>query len=525
MAATRSTFNQPRCAATLLLAAFAIQAGAAETDAPAAAPVIGEVVLAKQNIFDLTDEKENNWLYRLANRLHIVTHDGVIEQQLLFAPGDVFDPRRLEESERILRRNRYFFDASITPLPQDDGTVDVEVATKDVWSLTPDLSFTRNGGETRWGFGLEENNLLGWGSSVRVKRVEGIDRDSNRFEYRDTNLGRSWTQLRVRVADNSDGSQELLSVIRPFHALDARWTAGVSLLDDDRRTALWSLGDEAAVFRHERQFFNAFGGLSDGLQNGWVRRWTAGYIYDDNVFSERPEDALPPAVPSDRKLSYPYIGFELLEDNFETTSNTNRMGRTEDFFIGTRLAATLGWSDDAFGADRDALIFSTTFNQGYGSISKTALFLGAQVSGRHEDGQVANMLTGLSGRFFHRQSEKWLFSATVEGIVGDNLDLDTTVQLGGNNGLRGYPVRYQSGDSRMLFSVEQRYFTDWYPFRLLRVGGAIFADVGRTWGQNPVGEPNQGWLKDVGFGFRFAPTRFSTDKIVHLDFAFPQDAA
>ncbi len=111
----------------------------------------------------------------------------------------------------------------------------------------------------------------------------------------------------------------------------------------------------------------------------------------------------------------------------------------------------------------------------------------------------------------------------LSGTAGHDLDLDNPVQLGGKSGLRGYPLRYQTGDSKVLFSIEQRYFTDWYPWRLFRVGGAIFADVGRTWGDNPIGEQNYGWLKDVGFGLRFAPTRFSTNKVAHLDFAFPLD--
>jgi hypothetical protein len=49
-------------------------------------------------------------------------------------------------------------------------------------------------------------------------------------------------------------------------------------------------------------------------------------------------------------------------------------------------------------------------------------------------------------------------------------------------GLRGYPLRYESGTSRGLLTVEQRFYTDWYPFRLVRFGAAIFGDVGRTWG-------------------------------------------
>jgi hypothetical protein len=56
--------------------------------------VIHEVILDKRNIFDLSDPKENKWLYRWANRLHIVTRDSVIDNQLLFRPGDTVSSRR-----------------------------------------------------------------------------------------------------------------------------------------------------------------------------------------------------------------------------------------------------------------------------------------------------------------------------------------------------------------------------------------------------------------------------------------------
>ena len=95
--------------------------------------------------------------------------------------------------------------------------------------------------------------------------------------------------------------------------------------------------------------------------------------------------------------------------------------------------------------------------------------------------------------------------------------------LGGDSGLRGYPLRYQVGEKRLLATAEFRYFTDWYPFRLARVGGAVFADVGRTVGRNPAGGQSLGWLKDVGVGLRFMPTRASGREVVHLDIAFPLD--
>jgi hemolysin activation/secretion protein len=112
---------------------------------------------------------------------------------------------------------------------------------------------------------------------------------------------------------------------------------------------------------------------------------------------------------------------------------------------------------------------------------------------------------------------------TLDATRGHNLDLDNPLEIGGDTGLRGYPLRYQSGDASMLFTVEQRYFTDWYPFRLARVGGAVFADVGRTWGDNPVQGSSLGWLRDVGFGLRLGPTRGAAGDVIHLDIAFPLD--
>jgi hemolysin activation/secretion protein len=109
----------------------------------------------------------------------------------------------------------------------------------------------------------------------------------------------------------------------------------------------------------------------------------------------------------------------------------------------------------------------------------------------------------------------------VSATVTDSLDPDQQLLLGGDNGLRGYPLRYESGTSRALVTVEQRFFTDWYPFRLVRVGAAAFADAGRTWGSGVIGNSDPGLLRDVGFGLRLGNTRTGLGNVVHIDFAFP----
>jgi hypothetical protein len=483
--------------------------------------IIGEIRIEKSNIFDLSDPEENNWLFRLANRLHIVTQDKVLQKQLLFRSGDPYSQRKVEESERILRQNLYLFDASITAASADNGVVDLTVRTRDVWTLNPDVSLSRSGGENRSKFGLEDTNLFGRGQLVRLARVEDVDRTSDSFEFSDRHLGRSWVSGLLKISDNSDGKLHLLSAVRPFYALDSRWSAGGWLLQDERREALYALGEEAAEYRHERDYQSLFGGWSRGLQNGWVRRWTAGFVRDDNRYSTALDPTLPATLPQDRNLVYAYIGLEVLEDDFATTENRDQIGRTEDFYLGKRFSGSLGWSDTSLGADRDALIVTARASRGFGSLDANAVLLSASATGRIESGHAVNSLVGINARYYRTQSRKRLFFATLSATAGHSLDLDTRVEIGGDNGLRGYPLRYQSGDTRLLLTLEQRYFTDWYPFRLVRVGGAVFADAGRVWGTDPVNGRRFNWLSDVGFGLRFAPTRSSSGKMIHLDVAFP----
>jgi outer membrane protein assembly factor BamA len=499
---------------------------AAAEDAHAKIPdgaTIRQVVLVKHDVFDTSDDREDNALYRLVNTLHIITKDNTIRKQLLLEPGDDYSARLAEESARILRSASYLYDAQVEAIDNKDGTVDLQVTTKDFWTLKPGLTVSRAGGTNKIGVDLEELNLLGYGQSIRFGRDEDVDRTSEAFEINDPHIGNSRVRGSLEISDNSDGNLHEGSLIRPFYALDSRWSLGATGLDNDSRTAFYSLGEEQAEYRQEQQLFTLFGGWSKGLQNGWVRRYRAGLVYDDNIFSEVEDGSLAPLIPEDRRLFYPFASVEILQDKFETTTNKEQIGRTEDFFMGQRFTATLGYASQDLDADRNALLFASDYSRGFGELSSRALLMTASASGRIEDGESRNTLLRLHSRYYDKQSDKLTFSATLEVVRGHSLDLDTVVDLGGDTGLRGYPLRYQTGDSKLLITLEQRYFTDWYPFRLFRIGGAIFADVGRVWGDNPVGEDRQRWLRDVGFGLRFASTRTGFRKMVHLDIAFPLD--
>jgi hemolysin activation/secretion protein len=149
--------------------------------------------------------------------------------------------------------------------------------------------------------------------------------------------------------------------------------------------------------------------------------------------------------------------------------------------------------------------------------------LTSDFSSRVEDGRFRNLIADAGGKYYWRWRPDWLLYASLSGTVTSSLDPDMQLLLGGDNGMRGYPLRYESGTSRALFTIEQRFYTDWYPFRLVRVGGAIFGDIGRTWGSGVIGNSDPGTLRDVGFGLRLGNTRSGLGNVLHIDFAFPLD--
>jgi outer membrane protein assembly factor BamA len=485
--------------------------------------IVGRIVIDAQNVFDTSDPREDKGLYRLANNLRIKTRDQVIRRQLLFHPGEVYSQQSVDESERILRSARYLYDASIRPIAYHEGVVDLAVTTRDVWTLSPGISFGRHGGKNTTGFELEELNILGTGTSIAASHKSGIDRSSDALEYKNPHLAGTWASLSAKYSNNSDGSTREFKIDRPFYSLTTRNAFGVAAIDDERIDSLYDRGHVIDEFRDFKRSASAYGGWSAGLVDGWTRRWTVGVTYDDDVFSAVPGSMRSVLIPEDRRLVYPWIGFELVQDEFVKEHNRDQIGRTEDFHLGASWSARLGWADRSLGSDRDALIFSTRAGRGFRVGEASTLLLNGALSGRLEEGALHDAFVDSAVRYYVQQSKRALFFATVEGTAGRNPDLDHQILLGGDNGLRGYPLRYQAGTASALLTLEQRYFTDWYPFRLFRIGGAAFIDVGRTWGRDALGEPSLGMLKDVGIGLRIGNSRSGLGNVIHVDLAFPLD--
>ena len=292
----------------------------------------------------------------------------------------------------------------------------------------------------------------------------------------------------------------------------------------DRTISRYNLGNIVDQFNDNQNSYELSGGVSNGLIDGWTRRLTFGVRYDRNLFLPTPNTSTPRRRASCRRTGPCPIrssGFDILQDEYKKVGDENQIGRTEDLYFGTEISGEIGYSDSAFGANRDAIMLAAKALRGFELTAAQQLFLTSDFSSRIEEGHARNLIADAARQILLALARGL---AAVRGLSGTTtylLDPDMQLLLGGDNGLRGYPLRFESGTSRALLTVEQRFFTDWYPFRLVRVGGAIFADVGRTWGSGVVGNSDPGLLEDVGFGLRLGNTRSGLGNVLHIDFAFP----
>ena len=172
----------------------------------------------------------------------------------------------------------------------------------------------------------------------------------------------------------------------------------------------------------------------------------------------------------------------------------------------------------------DSWIVSASLTRGLHLLRSHSLFASASIASRVEQGGRRNQLLSGSVRYFIPQRRDAVFAIAASADLYRHPDRPAPLQLGGDNGLRGYPLSFQSGERRFLLTIEQRVYTDWYPYRLFRLGGAVFADAGRAWhgtGQQTAGERT---LTDAGIGLRLQNPRSAAGSVVHADLAFPVNA-
>jgi hemolysin activation/secretion protein len=456
---------------SLPLASVALAAG----QDPSPRPLIGAVEVVSDKVFDEPSSGVVTF-YRVANKIHIGTHERVIRRELLFAPGERLDYERLEQTERNLRALEFLRDARIEVVPHEDredgvARVTVRVLTWDAWSLTPRIDFEQVDDRAIWEVGVTESNLLGLGKSVTVARRTGLDRTSEQVWYYDPQLAGSRFTLTASAANLSDGDDELVALTRPYFSLEDPWAFSVRGGTFSRNDRLFADGREIDQLRHRGQWGDLEYGRAVRRRSTSALRLHAAYrVRDDRIDSER------------RDFGIVEVGIRSIEHRFARLTHVNRFERTEDFNLGAQSYATVGLSTPAFGGGENRVVTLTTGHaRGIGFGPGHFLVADVGVAGRHERDRWLNTRAVARARYLRKHATRHLLIGRAGFLWGHELDPEVQLLLGAESGLRGYPVRQFAGTRSMLVSAEERWFIADDVWQVLSLGAAAFIDSGFAW--------------------------------------------
>lgn len=474
------------------------------------------------NVFDETDPKENNRIYRFLNKLHITTREKVVKSQLLFEVGDTLNHQAVDESARILRTRSYITDAYIIPERLCGDQVDILVVTRDSWALEPQVSYSYKSDANETGFGISDGNIFGTGNSLTIGYSENEQRNAISYDFSNPHFMNKPVAVKVLYEDTSDGRNSIVDISHPFYALDTPWSAGAKLSDLSQVEPIRSRGEIVNEFRHRAVENTGYYGLATDINERFTQRWLLGFTNEIDSFVAIEKTMQ--GIPDRDEASYPWIEYQYLENKFAVLKNFNQIQRAEDIAVGEQLKVRIGFAGKEFDNPDDVLRYKIDYEKFVGVDDKNIFEFEAKLDGRQHlgtDGLDPNKLT-TSLAYHYLQDEKNRWYARVEYGIGRDLPQYKELTVGDITGLRGYPTDYLRGDQRYVLSIERRYFTDIYLFNLIRMGGVLFVDVGKAWGL--PNEPASPLLSDVGFGLRFSSTKVRIGNVVHVDVAMPTSA-
>lgn len=468
-------------------------------------------------IFDEANEKEDNALYRWINRVHIPTRRKVILDQLLFEPGSEVNSQMLAENERLLRQQKYAADSKIRVLSKCGEEVDVEVVTREVWTLVPGFSFHSSGGDNSVEFGIRDSNALGSGQRASLFYSSDTNRNSYKLSFENPNIGNTHRVVKTQAENSTDGFHYLVDYSLPFYSLDSREAWRFSYETTKEILTQYQFGKKTTQVQRDKDRAEISRGISAGLVDGFTRRYVFGLREEKYNYAPGTERPAPMQLPQNLSLVYPFFGYESIENKYAVAYNIGQIYRTEDLSLGRSIRFSVGYDpagDQHIVLQGDAA--DTLLSQ-----RKMLLQWRSDWYGRWNQSGNAweDTLINFDLDFHRGQTEKRTLYLGFSASKAINLNSSQQLTLGGSNGLRGFESHFLNGDALLRFTVEERYFSDVQLFQLLRVGYAGFFDIGKVFGDKHWGADRT--YKNVGVGLRLAPSKTDEGRIIHIDLAYP----
>lgn len=517
-----------RCITLLLFICQQLQAAeciavSAEQQLPGKASdwTIAAIELQRNDIFDL-NKKHVVWFHYFANDYHVITSDQTIRDDLLFQTGQRLEPALLNETERLLRSRRYLRHAevSVSHYCPADNTVLVKVSSWDNWSLLPKISLGHEGGETKANLGFAEDNLWGTGNQLMVEYFSDSERHGYKTRFLSPNIMGSHWQTALQYADNSDGETYQFRLNKPFYQLGSERSYGFEVFKDIKDISEYQRGDVYNEYQSKVQYLSADVGWKLSQQGHTVQRLSAGIKLDDRHFNNNEYSTLPP--PPDRDLSQIWLGFEWFESNYQKLHNFYLFNKVEDINFGWQFGARVGALSTGLGAYSAGMQYQLALNKTWAVGQSSWLVLNTDLHLLDATELPKQRLFNTQLRYIQHLSDNQVWLSQLRVALGDNLFRDERIAIGGDEGMRAFPLYYQTGEKAVIASSEYRYITPWHVYQLFDVALAAFVDAGRAW-DNPDQqiELDDGRLYGYGIGLRLLPSHASRGSIISIDLSKP----
>ncbi len=229
---------------------------------------VNDIFIERLNVFDSTSK---DWFFaaKLANSLHFLTRQYVIEDELLFSRGDIIDDNILLETEKNLRSMNLFSRVEITIDSLDPLNCNVYVVTKDRWSTNPSLLFGTGGEAYRLGFRIEELNFLGTGTTIVPEflyRSENDTRMQVRAKLYQRRLFRSDFSIKYEFFINRFRTLHNLSFWKPFFSRQTKNSFGATIVNNFGNDLLFTGNGQYQKMNFLRKKVEQFGTRTVGLR-------------------------------------------------------------------------------------------------------------------------------------------------------------------------------------------------------------------------------------------------------------------
>lgn len=503
---------------------------------------IEKIIYATLNVF----VRQDPWP-EFPNAIHVITHDEVIERELLFEAGDAWDPALVAETARNLRSNLFVSIARVEPCKgtRPDSVIAL-VLTKDMWSFRPAVKFTLVGSTLQnFEIFLAEYNLAG-----RLKTFgldAGLDLSTFWFgqQLRDPRIGGTRISFKERadlIWNKTTGLPEggivNLELERPLFRIAEQW--GWKQLLDYRRdifrlyqgstlvTVPLSTGETYALdYRRQELRWEGTIEHSTGTRehktnvSGGVRVWSKLYSQvEPGISSAGQNEFANTYLPFSEGAVSVFGRVRQFHPIYRQVSNIEKFALTEDMLEGPDYEVDLQWAMPVPGllggfgelrarhdwtlkvGEDDYFTWGGTWGTRYQVMGGTDLPWTNQLA----NVRIRNVSPRILGLF------RVLTSVRVTRRIRD---LTRAIEmLGGESALRGYPSGYYFGNETWGANFELR-SVPWV-YRTLHLGAVAFVDVGDAYGFLRTSQVHA----SVGFGFRMAFPQFNRS-LMRLDFGFP----